>query len=159
MDTFPNIDKNPFSIFSFSKTICLSEVRHNKLACWGRLNNLFPVTIKISTLSITTSAKITNLFLLEFILMWNITIRFKFVILISYSFVLKSSFVVTVVIKIGSRIFLVWQLFEVPSEEDVWATILGITSWWTQKMFRFKNSVFLDSRAFLVQSNFFIDIY
>ena len=51
--------------------------------------------------------------------MWDITIRFKFAILISFSFVLKSSFDVTVVVETVSRIFLVLELFEVPSEEKV----------------------------------------
>ena len=45
--------------------------------------------------------------------------RCKFVILISFSFVLKSSFVVTVIIDTGSHIFLVLELFEVPSEEKL----------------------------------------
>ena len=43
--------------------------------------------------------------------------RFRFVILISFSFALKSSFVVTVLIETGSRIFIILELFEVPSEE------------------------------------------
>ena len=66
------------------------------------------MTIRISTLPITASARSSNLFLIEFILMWDITIRFKFVILISFSFVLKSPFVVTVVVESGSRAFLVY---------------------------------------------------
>ena len=54
--------------------------------------------------------------------------RFRFVILISFSFVLKSLFVVTVLIETGSPIFLILELFEVPSEEKVWVEMLGITS-------------------------------
>ena len=52
--------------------------------------------------------------------MWDIAIRFKFVM---YSYILqlflRLSFVVTVVIETGSRIFLVLELFEVPPEEKV----------------------------------------
>ena len=54
--------------------------------------------------------------------------RFKFVILRSSSFVLESSFIATVVKETGSRIFLVFELFEVLSERKVWAAVLGITS-------------------------------
>ena len=46
--------------------------------------------------------------------------RFRSVILISFSFVLKSLFAVTVLIETGSPIFLILELFEVPSEEKVW---------------------------------------
>ena len=49
--------------------------------------------------------------------MWDITMRFQFAILISFSFVLKSFFDVTLVIEAGSRIFLVLEVFKVPSEE------------------------------------------
>ena len=41
------------------------------------------------------------------------------IILISFSFVLKSFFVMSVVIETGSHIFLVWELFEVPLEEKI----------------------------------------
>ena len=51
--------------------------------------------------------------------MWDITIRFKFAIFISFNFVSRSSFDVTVVIETGSRMFLVLEVFEVPSEEKV----------------------------------------
>ena len=54
--------------------------------------------------------------------------RFRFVFLKSFSFVLKSLFVVTVLIETGSPIFLILELFEVPSEEKVWVEMLGITS-------------------------------
>ena len=60
--------------------------------------------------------------------MWDITMQFQFATLISFSFVLKSFFVVTMVIEAGSRIFLVLEVFEVPSEEKVWFSILGIMS-------------------------------
>ena len=45
--------------------------------------------------------------------------RFQFATLISFSFVLKSFFDVTMVIEAGSHIFLVLEVFEVPSEEKV----------------------------------------
>ena len=51
--------------------------------------------------------------------MWDITIRFKLIIHISFSFVLKSSFFITVVIETGSRTLLVLELFKVPAEEKV----------------------------------------
>ena len=54
--------------------------------------------------------------------------RFKFVIVISFSFVLKSPFVVTVLIETCSRIFIVLESFQVPSEEKVGAAMLDITS-------------------------------
>ena len=60
--------------------------------------------------------------------MWDITIRFKFAIFISFNFVSRSSFDVTVVIETGSRMFLVLEVFEVPSEEKVWFSMLGTTS-------------------------------
>ena len=64
----------------------------------GKDSSVFvSVTIRISTLPITASTGSSNLFQIEFILMPDITIRFKFVIFISFSFVLKSSFIVTVV--------------------------------------------------------------
>ena len=44
--------------------------------------------------------------------------RFKFVILISFSFVVKSSFDVTVLIVTGSGIFLVLELLEVPFRRE-----------------------------------------
>ena len=50
------------------------------------------------------------------------------VILISFSFVLKPFFVMSVVIETGSHIFPVWELFEVPLEEKTWVAVLGITS-------------------------------
>ena len=86
------------------------------------------VTIWISRFFITASARSSNLFLIEFILMWDITIRFKLIIHISFSFVLKSSFFITVVIETGSRTLLVLELFKVPAEEKVWASMLGNTS-------------------------------
>ena len=46
--------------------------------------------------------------------MWDITMRFKFAILISFSL-----FVVTVIRETGSRTFLVLELFEVSSEGKI----------------------------------------
>ena len=126
-DISPNIDKYPSYIFSSVKTIWSSIARYYKLVVGKDLSIFVFVTIRMSIFPITASTRSSNLFLIAFIWMWDITIRFKFVILISFSFVLKLFFVVTVVIETGSRIFLVLELFEVHSEEKVWATILGIT--------------------------------
>ena len=57
------------------------------------LSNFVSVTIRISTFPITASARSSNLFRTEFILMCDVTIRFKFTVFISFSFVLKSSLV------------------------------------------------------------------
>ena len=126
-DISPNIDKYPSYIFSSVKTIWSSIARYYKLVVGKDLSIFVLVTIRMSIFPITASRRSSNLFLIAFIWMWDITIRFKFVILISFSFDLKLFFVVTVVIETGSRIFLVLELFEVHSEEKVWATILGIT--------------------------------
>ena len=79
------------------------------------------VTIRIATQAITASARSSNLFLTDFILMWDITIRLNFFYPYTLHFLLlQSSFVVTVVIETDSRIFLVLELLlEVPSEEKV----------------------------------------
>ena len=91
--------------------------------------------------------------------MWDITIRPNFFYPYTLHFLLlQSSFVVTVVIETDSRIFLVSELLlEVPSEEKVCAPMLGITLELDEHKGRSGSRIFifLDTRAFLVHSDFF----
>ena len=114
------------------------------------LSNFVSVTIRISTFPITASARSSNLFRTEFILMCDVTIRFKFIVLISFSFVLKSSLVACYS---GNRH---WFL-HISSFRIIWSTFsrksMSLT-WWAQRMLRFRNSISLGTRASLVYSKY-----
>ena len=63
-DTVPNINKYFSSILSFVKTIRWSETKYNKLAYRKRSSIFVSVTIAVSTLLLTISARSSNLFLI-----------------------------------------------------------------------------------------------
>ena len=126
-DIFPYIDKYPSSLFSSVKTISWSETRYNKLACWERFINFCFRNLRISTFPITASARSSNLFLIEFMLMWDIMIRFKFAIVISFIFLKVILWCYS-----GNRNWFLhissFRIIWSTVRRKVWFSMLGITS-------------------------------